>query len=144
MQLHFITILINITVYLVLIIYKQPYYIVIITYAQDPTYPFIFYECIRCCWHQEQSKRPPANEVLGRLSKFRSSLLNKYTLEAPSSVSSVTIVFANHIQSLWAVMEYPCRSHDNPAVTKTVELKSIQQYSVTRLEIKVSFDLSHY
>ena len=82
--------------------------------------------------------RPSANVVLERLSKFRSSLLNKYTLEAPSSVSSITIVFANHMQSLWAVMESRCRSHDDPDVTKTVELKSIHQHDVGRLKIKVS------
>ena len=82
--------------------------------------------------------RPPANVVLERLDKFKTSLLNKYTLEAPSAVSAVTIIFANHIQSLWAVMEYPCRSHDDPDVTKTAELISIHQHDVTRLEIKVS------
>ena len=80
--------------------------------------------------------RPSANVVLERLRKFRSTLLNKYTLEAPSSVSSVTIVFANHMQSLWTVMEYRCRSHD-PDVTKNVELISIHQHDVGRLEIKV-------
>ena len=100
-------------------------------------YPFIFYECIYSCWHQEQSMRPSANDVLEQLSNFRSSLLNKYTLEAPSSVSNVTIVFANHIQSLWAITEYPCRSQDDLEITKRVELTSIQQQHVTRLEIKV-------
>ena len=83
--------------------------------------------------------RPSANKVLKRLSKFRSSLLNKYTLEAPSSVSNVTIVFANHIQSLWAITEYPCRSQDGLGVTKRVELTLIQQQHVTQLEIKVRF-----
>ena len=102
-------------------------------------YPFIFYECICSCWHQEQSMRPSANDVLERLSKFRSSLLNKYTLEAPSSVSNVATVFANHIQSLWAITEYPCRSQGDLEVTKRVELTSIQQKHVTRLEIKVRF-----
>ena len=82
--------------------------------------------------------RPSVNEVLERLSKFSSSLLNKYTLEAPYSVSSVTIVFGNHIQSLWAIMEYPCRSQDDLDVTKRVELTSVQQQHVTRLEVKVS------
>ena len=81
--------------------------------------------------------RPSADVVLERLNKFPSSLLNKYTLEAPSSVSSVAIVFANHMQSLWAVMEYSCRSHD-PDITKTVELVSIHQHDVARLQIKVS------
>ena len=109
-------------------------------------YPFILYECIHHCWHQEQSMRPPANVVLERLSTFKTSLLNKYTLEAPSAVSAVTIIFANHMQSLWAVMEYPYRSHDDPNVTKTAELISIHQHDITRLEIKVSvyFLLSSY
>ena len=88
--------------------------------------------------------RPSANEVLERLSKFRSSLLNKYTLESPSSMSNVTTIFANHIQSLWAIMEYPCRSQDDLDVTKRVELTSIQQQNVTRLEIKVSLSYSVY
>lgn len=84
--------------------------------------------------------RPSASKVLERLSKFQSSLLNKYRLEVPSSVSSATIVFANHMQSLWIVMEYCCRSHDDSDVT--VELKSIQQRDVTRLEIKVGFQFT--
>lgn len=85
--------------------------------------------------------RPSANEVLERLSNFRSSLLNKYTLEGPSSVSSIATVFANHVQSLWAVMEYHCRSQDDPDVT--VKLTSIQ-HDMTRLEIKVSCNLLVY
>ena len=86
--------------------------------------------------------RPSANDILERMSNFRSSLLNKYTLEAPSSVSNVTIVFANHIQSIWAITEYPCRSQDDLEVTKRVELTSIQQQHVTRLEIKVRFTVN--
>ena len=102
-------------------------------------YPFIFYECIRCCWHQEQPMRPSASKVLERLSKFRTSLLNKYSLEVSSSMSSITVVFTNYVQSLWAVMEHPHRSKGDSDVTKVVELISIQQRDVSRLEIKVEF-----
>ena len=102
-------------------------------------YPCILYECLSSCWQQEPAMRPSASEILKRLNKFQSSLLSKYTLEAPNVLSSVSIIFANHIQSLWAVMEYPGRSHDIPGVTKTIKLTSIQQDNMTRLEIRVSF-----
>jgi len=104
-------------------------------------YPCILYECLCSCWKQDQAMRPAASKILERLNKFRSSLLNKYTMESPSTLSSVSVIFANHIQSLWAVMEYWGRSHNNPGVTKTIKLTSIQWDNVTRLEIKVSFNL---
>lgn len=105
-------------------------------------YPFVFYECIHSCWQQEESMRPSAGQVLDRLGTFRSSLLNRYTLEAPSSLSSVTIVFVNHMQNLWAVMEYPNRSPDDPDVTKTVKLTALHQNNVNQLDINVRINLS--
>ena len=82
--------------------------------------------------------RPSAKTILERLSKFPSSLLNKYTLEAPNSLCNVTMIFGNQMQRLWAVMENRCRSHHNSDITKNVELISMHQHDVTQLQINVS------
>lgn len=105
--------------------------------TQDPVYPIIFYECVLHCWKQEYTKRPSAEKVYTHLQNFRSTLVNKYSMEMYSSIPTVAVVIANGIQCLWAVTECNIRQLDDPSVRSKSELTIIQQTHPSGLEFLV-------
>ena len=58
-------------------------------------------------------------------------------METFSSIPTITAVFANGVQCLWAVTECPVRRLDDPSVRSKIELTVIQQSCPSRLEFMV-------